>query len=311
MISRRGLVPLMAVVLVGGLLGGVPASLARFTAADAATAGFTTTRVLPPANLTGTGGATVALAWTPSVSTWATGYELLRSATSGSGYTVVASITPIAASTTGDNPPPGTWHYALRTTFHDWTSALGNEVSVVVTDLSVTTPPAFCGQQAAETANAGDNNGYESNPSRACGAPDGSTALDHNSGTSTTNSCVAGTKDKHRFWGYAIDLPEAVTAINGITVEPVLSQSNNGGTTWLCVQLSADGGSTWSTARRVTLTTNTLTTQTFGGPSETWGLAWTAADFGDGFRVRVIDSSTQGAKDFRLDAIGVSVTYTP
>jgi hypothetical protein len=309
--TARRLVPLAAVALVVGLLGGAPTSLARFTAADSAAATFTTMRLLPPTGLTGAGGATASLAWTPSASTWASGYELLRSATSGSGYTSIGTVTPVTASTTGDNPAPGTWYYVLRTTYHNWTSALSNEAEVVIDAGSVTTPVAHCTANAAETVNAGDNNGYEGNPARACGAPDGLTALDQNSGTSTTNSCLASTKDKHQFWGYAIELPEAVTAVNGITVAPVVSQSNNGGTTWLCVQLSKDGGTTWSTARRVDLTTNSLTTQTFGGPAETWGLTWSASDFASGFRVRIIDSSTQGAKDFRLDAVGVSVTYTP
>jgi hypothetical protein len=310
MIARH-LAPLAAAALLLGLLGATPVSLARFTDKGTADARFTTATLEPPTSLAGTGGATVSLSWTPSASSWASGYELLRSATSGSGYTPVGTVTPAAASTTGDNPAPGTWHYVLRTTFNSWTSVLSNEASVVVDAASITTPVAHCTANAAETVNAGDNNGYEGNPGRACGAPDGRTALDQNSGTSTTNSCIASTKDKHQFWGYNIDLPEAVTAVNGVTVEPVVSQSSNGGTTWLCVQLSRDGGTTWSAARRVDLTGTSLTTQTFGGPAETWGLTWSASDFASGFRVRIIDSSTQGSKDFRLDAVGVSVTYTP
>ena len=308
--SVRRLVPLATAVLVVGLLGAAPSSLATFADADAVTGGFATTRLQPPTGLSGAGGSTAALSWTPSASTWATGYDLLRSDTSGSGYVSVASITPVAASTAGDNPAPGTWYYVLRTTYHNWTSALSNETTVVIDAGSVTTPVANCTVNAAETVNAGDNNGYEGNPGRAC-VPDGQTALDQNSGTSTTNSCLANSKDKHQFWGYALDLPATVSAVNGITVQPIVSQSNNGGTTWLCVQLSRDGGASWSGARRVDLTSNSLTTQVFGGPAETWGLTWTAADFGAGFRVRIIDSSTQSAKDFRLDAVGVSVTYTP
>jgi hypothetical protein len=308
--SLRRLIPLAAAALVVGLLGAAPSSLARFADADAVTGGFATTQMQPPTGLAGVGGSTAALSWTPSTSTWATGYELLRSSTSGSGYDPVATITPAAASTAGDNPLPGTWYYVLRTTYHNWTSALSNEATVVIDAASVTTPVANCTTNAAETVNAGDNNGYERNPGRAC-VPDGRTALDQNSGTSTTNSCLANTKDKHQFWGYALDLPATVSAINGITVQPIVSQSSNGGTTWLCVQLSPDGGTTWSTARRVDLTGTSLTTHTFGGPAETWGLTWGVGDFGAGFRVRVIDSSTLGSKDFRLDAVGVSVTYTP
>jgi hypothetical protein len=54
-----------------------------------------------------------------------------------------------------------------------------------------------------------------------------------------------------------------------------------------------------------------LTPYTLGGPADAWGRTWALADLGTGFRVRVIDSSTQPNKDLRLDGLEVSVTYTP
>jgi hypothetical protein len=310
--TGRRLAALAAIALMTGLLGAAPASLARLTAADATTADLATDRLDSPANLAGTGGSSVALTWTPSSSSWASGYQVLRSPTSGSGYTQVDTVTPVTRAASTDSPANGTWYYVLRTVFHSWTSVPSNEASVRVGPAAVTTPVVPCtgASNAAETTNAGNNDGYESNASRACDQ-DGSSARDNNSGTSTTNSCTAATKDKHRFWGYALGLPASVSSIDGITVTARAGQSNNGGTTWLCIQLSSDGGATWTAARQVVLASNGIGTYPFGGVSETWGRSWAVGDFGAGFMVRVIDSSTQGSKDFLLDALGVAVTYTP
>ena len=55
-----------------------------------------------------------------------------------------------------------------------------------------------------------------------------------------------------------------------------------------------------------------LATYTYGSTSDTWGRDWAVGDFSPAsFRVRVIDASTQANKQFRLDDLAVSVTYTP
>jgi hypothetical protein len=52
------------------------------------------------------------------------------------------------------------------------------------------------------------------------------------------------------------------------------------------------------------------TTTILGGTADTWGRAWSAADFANAnFRVRVINVSTNPLRDFALDWIAVRVTY--
>ena len=62
------------------------------------------------------------------------------------------------------------------------------------------------------------------------------------------------------------------------------------------------------TTRRLetgTLST-TLTTFTLGGPADTWGRTWNAADLADAsFRLRVINVASSTSRDFFLDAVAV------
>jgi hypothetical protein len=45
---------------------------------------------------------------------------------------------------------------------------------------------------------------------------------------------------------------------------------------------------------------------------DVWGIGWTASSVASGSpRVRVTDASSQPNKEYRLDGIAVSVTYTP
>jgi hypothetical protein len=309
---RRGAALLVGAVLAAGALGAAPVTLARFTASISRGASFGTATLAPPTNLAGTGGTTASLTWTASTSAGASGYRVLRSATSGSGYGQVSSVTPVSATGTSDAPAAGTWYYVLRTYFASWTSANSNQVSVVVATAPTSTGAIQCTgtSNAAETVNAGDNDGYESLPANAC-AVDGSVATDASTGTAGTTSCTANTSDKHRWWGYAFGLPATVTSIDGVTVTPSVGMNNNGGTTWLCVQLSSDGGATWTAAKNAVPVSTAITAYPLGGAADTWGRAWAVGDFGAGFQVRVIDSSTQPNKDLRLDALRVSVTYTP
>jgi hypothetical protein len=308
-----------ALVIGAGLIGvlSAPVSLARFSDADPASGSAATDTLEPPTALAASvAGATVTLGWTPTVDAYAAGYDVYRSGTSGGPYTLDSSVTPRSATSTTDAPGNGTWYYVLRSTYQAWTSLPSGQAAATVGSSSTTSPYAGCTSQAAETILAGDNNGYEANPLRAC-TDDGLTANDDSSGTGGTQVCGVGAipsvlKDQHRFWGYALGLPGTVSAIEGITVRADLGQNNNGGSTALCVQLSADAGLTWTTLKSVAVTSNGQTTYTLGGPSDTWGRTWALADFATTtFRVRVVDASSQNNKQFELDYIAVSVTYRP
>lgn len=165
---------------------------------------------------------------------------------------------------------------------------------------------------AAQTSSAGDNNGYEVTASNAH-ADGGGAAQDVNSGTNNNSSCTQNSKDKHRFYNFNISLPGAAT-VTGIEVRLDARVDNVGSNApRICVQLSWDGGTTWTTAKQ----TGTLTTSEFsyflGSPSDTWGRAWTLTNLSNAnFRVRVIDvASGSGAtsRDFTLDWIALRVSY--
>lgn len=296
--------------LLVALAAGAPITLARFTATTASTASLATARLLPPTSLAATAGTGAALAWTPSTSTAASGYLVLRSSTSGSGYTQVKALTPVSAAATTDNPGPGTWYYVLDTYAGAWTSAHSNEASVTVGSPS-STGLKGCTTQTPETSNAGHNDGYEGDPGNGC-AKDGSPAVDANSGTNTSLNCADPGKDRARFSGYSFGLPASVTSVDGITVQMVMGLNNNSGTNQVCVQLSWDGGTSWTAARTVSITNTPFQTYTIGGGLDTWGHAWTSAQLaGTAFRVRLTDMSSVTSKDFRLDYLGVGVNYTP
>ena len=169
-----------------------------------------------------------------------------------------------------------------------------------------------CANNAPETTGSGDNNGYETAPGNAC-ALDGAVATDANSGTGTGTSCTGTGKDRHRFWGYAFGLPGSVTSIDGITIRLAASVDSTAGTPKVCVQLSWNGGTSWSTAQSVSLTATGITTYTLGGATNLWGHApWTLGQLDASmFRVRITDVASSTSRDFGLDYLGVQVSYTP
>jgi type II secretory pathway pseudopilin PulG len=161
---------------------------------------------------------------------------------------------------------------------------------------------------APETTNAGDNNGYEGNPTRAY-INDGSFATDTNSGSNTGTNCTGTDKDKHRFYNYDFSIPTGAT-INGIEADLVAKVDSTTGTPKICVQLSWDGGTTWTAAKTSNNLTTGSATYVLGGASDTWGRSWGDADFSNAnFRVRVIDIAGSTSRDFSLDWIGVKVYY--
>jgi len=79
------------------------------------------------------------------------------------------------------------------------------------------------------------------------------------------------------------------------------------------VQLSWDGGTTWTTAKQTATLTTSEVTYVLGSATDTWGRTWTAANLSNtNFRVRVSDlasGSNANTRDFSLDWVAVRVNY--
>jgi hypothetical protein len=162
------------------------------------------------------------------------------------------------------------------------------------------------------TGSAGDNNGYELNPANAQ-ADGGGVAQDINSGTNNSSSCTNNGKDKHQFYNYNVSLPPSAT-VTGLEVRLDASVDSPGSNAPLiCVQISWDGGNTWTTAKQTSTLTASETTYVLGGSSDTWGRAWALSNLTNAnFRIRVVDVASSGgasSRDFSLDWIALRVTY--
>ncbi len=305
----------IALVVLVAALGSANLSLALSTDSDTISGAVTTDTLLAPTGLGATGGLSVSLSWTATTKTWATGYHVYRATTAGGPYSLVGTVTPRTTVTFADGPASGTWYYTVRAYFQSWESADAGPVSAMV-QAQTGYKPCVAASNAADASGAGDNNGYETNPTRVC-TDDSSFATDSNSGTGGTQSCGAAavpdaTKDRHRFWGYALGLPASVTSIDGIQLRADLALNNVTGTTALCAQLSWDGGTTWTSLKTQAIASAAETTYTFGGTADTWGRAWTTTQLNTtNLRVRIVDASTLTTKQFQLDYLAVQVTYTP
>jgi hypothetical protein len=163
---------------------------------------------------------------------------------------------------------------------------------------------------AAQTSSAGDNNGYQTSPANAYG-DDSLVTTDTNSGTNTQTSCTNNGKDKHRYYNYNFNIP-ATAAIKGIQVRLDARADSTNGSPKICVQISWNGGITWTTAKSTTNLSTTEATYIIGGTSDTWGRTWIPGNFNNAnFRIRVIDVASNINRDFFLDYIAVNVTYQP
>jgi hypothetical protein len=153
----------------------------------------------------------------------------------------------------------------------------------------------------------GDGNGYESSRPNLVGSPDGTVASDVNSGTAKSTSCTSTARDSE----VATFAPPSVSGtIRGIQVQLTGRASSSKNSPRFCVQLSWDGGSTWTTGKSTGNLTTSLATYTLGTTSDTWGHSWTTAQLGGAnLRVRIIDLASSTARNFYLDAVGVAITY--
>ena len=301
--------------LVDGVLIGfltVGAALALFTDTFDNTGNTLTADTLdPPTGLVASVvGSDIRLDWTPTVDTYATGYNVLRGTDSGGPYGQIDSVTPRTATTYTDNTAAaGTrYYYVLQSYYQNWLSVYSNEANAAVPlNTGWRSPTA----QAAVTSGSGDNNGFELNPTNAF-ADGGGYAEDVNSGTNTTTACDNTGKDRHVFYNYGFTIPDGQT-IDGIEVR--LDAWIDGGsatTRYMCVELSWDGGTTWTAAKTTATLTTSETTYVLGSATDTWGRTWGSADFSDAnFRLRITNVAPNNTRDFRLDWVPVQATYTP
>ena len=159
----------------------------------------------------------------------------------------------------------------------------------------------------AVTSSAGDNNGYETNPTKAY-LNDGVFATDSSSGNTNTTGCTDTGKDKHIFYNYDFNIPTGAT-INGIEVDLVAKANSTAGTPKMCVQISGDGGTTWTTAKSTTNLTTSSATYVLGASNDIWGGTWTSTSFSNSnFRVRVSDVASNTSTTFSLDWVGAKVS---
>ncbi len=162
---------------------------------------------------------------------------------------------------------------------------------------------------AAVTSGSGDNNGYEVNPANA-GADDGLYAVDNNSGNGTSSSCTSNRKDRHIFYNYGFSLPAGT--IQGVEVRLNSRADSTSGSPKICVELSWDGGTTWTAAKSTATLSTSETTYILGGVADTWGRTWSSGDFSDAsFRVRLTNVAGSTTRDFSLDWVAVRVRYQP
>lgn len=136
MMARRLRPALALAVLV--LVGAAPA-LAAFSSSTSASTPVDTALLSPPTSPSAADGCTtlislrvwIDLGWTPTASTWADGYQVARSTTSGGPYTVIATLPGSGTSSYRDDglALSTTYHYVIRSTKHSWTSSPTTQVS--------------------------------------------------------------------------------------------------------------------------------------------------------------------------------------
>jgi len=118
----------------------------------------------------------------------------------------------------------------------------------------------------------------------------------------------------HVYHGYGLEIPGGAT-IAGIEVRVDWCLDSTYWTNEIDVQLSWDGGSSWSSTRsadnEASCGWNPGHYETVGGGSDSWGRTWLREDFSaSNFRVRLTLDTGSSSRDFYIDWVPVRVTYS-
>jgi hypothetical protein len=78
------------------------------------------------------------------------------------------------------------------------------------------------------------------------------------------------------------------------------------------VELSWNGGATWTAAKTTSALGTAQARYVLGGVADRWGRTWAVSGLSDAnFRVRVVDVGRNALQGFELDWVGVLVHYAP
>jgi hypothetical protein len=166
----------------------------------------------------------------------------------------------------------------------------------------------FLPPSANAAGTGGDGNGFETTPNNVY-LSDNTFARDQNSGTDASTSCTAVTKDSHVYSNFNFAIPGG-SSIDGIELQLEARTDGGGGAPKMCIQLSWDGGATWTAAQSTTTLASVEATYLLGGSADLWGRTWAVSDFSNSnFRVRLTNVSSDVLRDFALDTLTVRVHY--
>lgn len=109
---------------------------------------------------------------------------------------------------------------------------------------------------------------------------------------------------------FAFGVPAGAT-IDGIAVVAEFSSSYAGFVATIAISLSYDDGVNYTAPKENTVTSTIDESKTYGGAADTWGRAWSAAEFADGtFRIKVQGKTDSADRNCRLDYLYAIVYYT-
>ncbi len=109
---------------------------------------------------------------------------------------------------------------------------------------------------------------------------------------------------------FSLALPSGTTTINGLEVLLNLKVDSISTAPQISVQLSWDGGLSWTAANSPPAPTTTEQMFILGSATNLWGRSsWTASELTNAnFRVRLTSTSAAATRNFILDVVGVRVT---
>ena len=151
----------------------------------------------------------------------------------------------------------------------------------------------------------GSGNGFETNPTFAYADAGG------------VAGNINGASDRHRYYNYSLPIGGGC-AIKGIEVRLDWYLDDDRETNSMSVELSWDGGTSWTAPKTDTVeSVMTEHTTVLGSSTDTWGRSWTVNELSNAsFRVRLTSNCSGipgqcSKRDYYLDWVPVTIYYGP